>query len=367
MQYDFLIIGAGIHGNSIAFHLAKKGKRVCVLEKDSPSRHSSGVNAGGVRRLGRDLREVPLSLRSAELWYDLKKLIGIDGGFEAVDQIRIAENENELADCESNVRTLSDLGYTHEEIISAAELKKRLPDINCTLAGGIICKGDGFALPYQSTIGFFEAAQRAGATYHSNQEVRHLEKKDGLWHIKTQNHDFKASIVINCAGAWGADLAALIGDSLPLETIAPQIMVTQRLPYFLTPVLGLSGRVLSFKQMRNGTLIIGGGYRGKVRQAENRGIASLPTLAGLADTALDLFPHIKNVNIVRTWCGLEGKTPDGAPIIGPSLSHPDDFYHCFGFCAHGFQLGPACGEVVANILCGEENRIDISQLSASRF
>jgi sarcosine oxidase subunit beta len=105
-ESDVLVVGGGLHGSSSAFHMARRGARVTVLEADYVGRHSSGVNAGGVRTLGRPLPEIPLSLMSREIWHTLADTIGDDGGFVPSGQMKIAETEAELDECRERVALL---------------------------------------------------------------------------------------------------------------------------------------------------------------------------------------------------------------------------------------------------------------------
>ena len=111
---DVIIIGGGLHGCSAALHLARAGVKVIVLEKDHVARHASGVNAGGVRRLGRHLAEVPLSVASLELWKHIEDLVDDPCGFESAGQIKVAENDAELDRLKARVAELQALGFHHE-------------------------------------------------------------------------------------------------------------------------------------------------------------------------------------------------------------------------------------------------------------
>ena len=124
---DVIVIGGGLHGCSTALHLAMRGLKPLVIEKDYAGRHASGVNAGGVRQLARHLAEVPLSVASMELWERIGDLVDDDCGFESQGQVLVAENEAELAQCRARVDDLRLRGYTHEELIDRAELRRLVP------------------------------------------------------------------------------------------------------------------------------------------------------------------------------------------------------------------------------------------------
>src|SRR3981081_2953295 len=114
---DVIVIGGGLHGCSAALHLARAGVSVAVLEKDHVARHASGVNAGGVRTLGRHLAEVPLSVASLEMWHRIEELGDDRCGFESPGQVKVAEDEPGLASLRERVAQLNALGFHHEELI----------------------------------------------------------------------------------------------------------------------------------------------------------------------------------------------------------------------------------------------------------
>src|SRR5690554_299326 len=103
---DVIVIGGGIHGCSTALHLALRGLKPILIEKDHIGRHASGVNAGGVRQLARHLDEVPLSVASMELWEGIEDLVGDDCGFKSEGQVLVAESEAELTDFRARVKEL---------------------------------------------------------------------------------------------------------------------------------------------------------------------------------------------------------------------------------------------------------------------
>jgi sarcosine oxidase subunit beta len=365
-NYDALVVGAGLHGLSCALHLARAGLSVLALEKDHAGRHASGVNAGGVRRLGRHEAEIPLSLAAMEIWHRIEEEVGDACGFSECGQVKVAETESEAADLRHRVRRLRELGYDHEEWIEASELRHLVPGIAPHCAGAIVCRRDGAANPFRTVTAFRRAAVAAGAELKEGCEVTALTRVGSGWRIDTSAGAVNADHVVNCAGAWGNRIARQLDEPVPLCAEAPMLMITERLSPFLTPVLGAAGRVLSFKQFDNGTLLIGGGHRGRAEPDGNRTHLDFDGLRTSARTVGTLFPNLRDVRVVRCWAGIEGVMSDGLPVIGPS-SRAEGVYHAFGFSAHGFQLGPISGRIIADLILRGASRLPVEPFRIQRF
>src|SRR5690606_12150493 len=131
----------------------------------------------------------------------------------------------------------------------------------------------------------------------------------------------------------------MVGDDIPLDTRSSMMMVSERLSPFIKPVVSIMGRSLSFKQSDQGTHVIAGGLEGIPAPDKETSTARMRVLAKGARAATDLFPCVGTIRIVRVWAGLEAKTDDMLPVVGPSPNAPGVF-HAFGFSGHGFQLVP---------------------------
>lgn len=363
---DVIVVGGGIQGCSTALHLARRDVKVLLIEKDHAGRHASGVNAGGVRRLGRHPAEIPLSVVSMEIWHRIRDLVDDDCGFECHGQIKVAENETELAALQARADQVKLLGFDHEEIIGQDELRRLVPAIAPHCVGAMICRTDGAALPFRTVQAFKRQAEHCGARFREGVNVTGLVRDGNVWRVTTDHGDHEAPVVVNCAGAWADRIAESLGEPVPLEVIAPMLMITARMPRFVRPVLGAQGRTLSFKQYDNGTVLIGGGYRGRADRDSNRTDLDFTKLADNARTAAALFPIMATAQIVRAWAGIESRLPDDIPVIGPSSTSPGIF-HAFGFSAHGFQLGPAVGQVLAELVVTGRSNVPIDGLSITRF
>jgi sarcosine oxidase, subunit beta len=363
---DVIVIGGGLHGCSSALHLARRGVRVTVIEKDHVGRHASGVNAGGVRRLGRHLAEVPLSVAAMELWHRIGDLVDDDCGFESHGQVKVAENEVEFATLRARVDELTRLGFTHEEFIDQRELREVVPAVSDHCVGAIACRRDGAANPYRTTLAFKRKAESQGVRFIEGARVTGLTRTGAAWRVESGAGAHEAACIVNCAGAWADRIAAALGEPVPLEPIAPMLMITAALPPFIKPVVGAAGRPLSFKQFHNGTVLIGGGHRGRLDRETNRTDLDFAGLAQSARTVWDLFPIMRGAQIVRCWAGIEARMPDDIPVIGPS-STAEGVFHAFGFSAHGFALGPIVGAIIAELVTGGKTNLPIAPFRIDRF
>jgi glycine/D-amino acid oxidase-like deaminating enzyme len=363
---DVVIIGGGLHGCSAALHLARAGLRPLVLEKDYVGRHASGVNAGGVRRLGRHLAEIPLAVASLEMWKRIDDLVGDGCGFESHGQVKVAESEADLVQLRARVGQLAALGFHHEELVDRDELRALLPAVAPHCVGGLVSREDGAALPYRTTLAFRRAAERHGAVFLEGVRAREVKRSGALWQVAGDTGRFEAPRLLNTAGAWAGEIAAALGEAVPIEPVALMLMITAPAAPFVKPVVGATARPLSFKQYANGTVMIGGGVRGRAELATNRTVLDYLKLAGNARTACEIFPCMRGAQVVRAWAGIEGRMPDDIPVIGPSSTH-EDAWHAFGFSAHGFQLGPIVGAILADLMTKGSTGFPIEPFSIRRF
>jgi sarcosine oxidase subunit beta len=366
MKTEVLIIGGGLMGFSTALQLAMRGTRCLVLDKDSPGRHASGVNAGGLRRLNRHPAEIPLSVAAAEMWHDIEALVGSDCDARFPGQIRVAENAADMQALEERAALVRELGYDHEELIDQAELYRRVPALKPDCQGGLICRTDGYARPFHALDAFRRKACALGVGYRSSTRVDAIERHGEEWRVTTPRGTFRSTVLVNCAGAWAGHVTAALGEAAPVTPRAPMLMISERLPHFIDPVIGAASRKLSFKQMHNGTLLIGGAHLAELHINRQTTVMDWRKLAVSARTVLTLFPQLENVRIVRTWAGIEAFMPDHLPVIGSSTTAASA-YHAFGFSAHGFQLSPVIGKIMAQLILDGTSELPIEPFGMTRF
>jgi sarcosine oxidase, subunit beta len=207
---------------------------------------------------------------------------------------------------------------------------------------------------------------RAGAVFREGVAVTGLKRIGDAWAITTTEGSFSAPKVVNAAGAWADRIAAAVGEPVPLQVIAPMLMITSRVPAFIAPVVILRSRKLSFKQFPNGTVMIGGGHLARPLRDQNTSILDWVKLKESAKTVWDLFPVMRSTDIIRAWAGIEARMPDDIPVFGPSRS-AEGLFHQFGFSAHGFQLGPGAGATMAELVSTGRTNIPIQAFDIARF
>lgn len=364
---DVLIVGGGLHGCSAALHLAMRGASVTLVEKDYPGRHASGVNAGGVRSLGRHLAEVPLAIASMELWHRIEDLVDDDCGFESHGQVKLAESEADMETCRARAQELRQAGFDHEEVIGEDELRELVPAAAPHVVGGLVSRADGAALPFRTVQAFRNKAERLGAQIVEGVAVEQIRRQGRIFVARlSDGREFMAPVLINAAGAWAGRIARDFGEPVPMEAVAPMLMITERRSAFLRPVVGATSRTLSFKQFANGTVLIGGGYLGRADPDSNRTILDYAKLGANARTVRELFPVMHDARVVRAWAGIEARMADGIPVIGPSGTE-DGLFHSFGYSLHGFQLGPICGAIISELVSTGRTNLPVEPFAIGRF
>jgi sarcosine oxidase subunit beta len=347
--FDVAVIGGGLHGLSAALHLARARRRTVVIERSWVGRHASGATAAGVRTLGRDLAEVPISLEAMEMWHRIAALVGDDCGFHADGQIRVAEFDGQWPDLLQREARMRALGYAHEELVDAAELRRLVPAMSPHCVGALVARRDGAADPHRTIAAFRRTCEAAGVTIIEGCGVEAVERHGADWLLCAGTRRFAAAVVVNAGGAWAGKLAALFGDEIELGLKASMMIVTERLAPLLGPVVSVVGRALSFKQSDQGTLVIGGGLQGAADLDRQSSSVDFVTLAKGARAAVELFPMVGDARIARSWTGIEAKTRDLLPVIGASPNAPG-LVHVFGFSGHGFQLVPVVGAILCDLI-----------------
>ncbi len=364
--FDMAIIGGGLAGCSAALHARLKGASVLLLERGRCGGQASGVNYGGVRQQGRHPAELALARRSRAIWGDLENLIGTDCEFTATGHLKLARNDDDMAELIAHHLLLREHGI-HTLVLDADDLKIRFPYLSSRYAGGSFCAEDGQANPRLVAPAFARAARKLGADIRENCRVISAEpSRDGfLIRLDGDPTVVKARRLANTAGAWGSAIAAQFGDHINEVVMAPNMCVTEPIAPLIGPNLGVCGGGIYIRQTAHGSVIFGAGLGIADREhLRARPLAEVTMEAAAA--AITMVPQLRNVLLLRSWTGIEGRMPDGLPVVGPSPT-VEGLFHAFGFSGHGFQLGPAVGAVLAELCLDGHSPTSISGLAMNRL
>ena len=360
---DVAIIGGGIAGASAALFLRRRGLGVVLLERDLCGSRSSGVNYGGVRRQARPLNQLPLSQRAHGLWGRLRELIGIDGEYVRSGHLKLARSEADLAALEAYRELTRDSGLGLQ-MLSGAAFRTRCPWLGERAIGGSLCPDDGHANPRLVSPAFARSAQRLGADVREQTPVLEAGHDGQRFVLRAGGSlEVRSEFLLNCAGAWAGPIAAMFGEPVPLTAGHPAMTVTEPLPMFIDLNLGVEGGGIYARQVARGNCVIGGGdgYALDVSRAR----AGSGAILAILQQAGELLPALRHAHVIRSWSGTEGYLPDRQPVLGPSATTAG-LIHGFGFCGAGFQLGPAVGEVLAELVCDGRTSTPIAAFSIAR-
>ncbi len=361
---DVAIVGGGIMGTAAAFALRRMGIAVTLMERDACGARASGVNYGGVRRQGRPLSQLPLSVRSHGIWARLPELVGIDGEYVRSGHLKLARSESDLASLEDYRARTRDFGLGLR-MLSRDEVHRRFPWLGERIVGGSFCPEDGHANPRLVSPAFARAARNLGADIREHTAVEDIVHDGKRFVVRSKDGlEVCAPVLLNCAGAWARTIAQRFGEDVPMVSANPAMMVTDPMPPLISVSLGVEGGGLYARQVARGNCVIGGA-RGYPLD-EERSRAGHAAIASIVAQAAEIVPALRKTWIIRTWSGTEGYLPDRLPVLGPSATTPG-LFHAFGFSGAGFQVGPAVGEVLAELARDRESSTPIEAFSITRF
>jgi glycine/D-amino acid oxidase-like deaminating enzyme len=361
------IIGGGIMGTSIAFHLAEAGVRdIVVIERDTLGSGSSAKPLGGVRATFSDRGNIQLGQRSLETFERFHEVFKIDIGLQQVGYLFLCRIESELAALENATGVQNSLGcsarmVTPDEAVMISPLLRRE-----ALLGGSFSPRDGFADPAKVIEAYTEAARELGVAFYEHTEVLDVQKSAIAAHqIHTSRGVINLDALIIVAGAWSQKIGKMVGAYLPVEPVRRQIGITEPPPRPFPTVpftLDLS-TTLYFHNYRNAMLL------GISNADEEPGFCrefSYHWTTAFNQTAKIIAPSLAHLRLVGGWAGLYENTPDHNALIGKA-EHLDGVFYATGFSGHGFLQGPAVGEIIRDLYLGRESFMDPTPFSARRF
>ncbi|GAA1234871.1 FAD-binding oxidoreductase [Kitasatospora nipponensis] len=362
-----VIIGGGVMGTSIAYHLARAGVRdVVLVERDQLASGSTSKAAGGVRAQFSDVLNIQLGARSLEAFGRFGEEPGHDIGLRRVGYLFLLSTPEQVASFEAGVRLQNTLGVP-SRMLDAAEAQRLSPLISTEgLLAAAFSPDDGHCTPEAVVQGYADAARRHGAVIVRRCAVTGIETKGSdITAVLTSRGRIATSDVICTAGAWSAEVGAMAGVELPVQPLRRQIAVTGAVPGMSSDVPMTIDFDSSFYFHGEGPGVLLGmsdpeetpGFRTTVSDAW------LPRLhAAISRRA----PALLEAPVTGGWAGLYETTPDHNALIGEACG-PTRFLYATGFSGHGFLQAPAVGEVIRDLYLGREPFVDVSPLRAERF
>ncbi|MGW7575626.1 NAD(P)/FAD-dependent oxidoreductase [Streptomyces sp. NPDC054765] len=364
---DVVIVGGGVIGTSIAFHLAEAGvHNIVVIERGELGSGSSGKPIGGVRAQFSDPLNIALGSRSLRAWQDFGQRPGADVRLDGVGYLFLLTSDQQAADFEAGVRIQNSLGVP-SRMIGPREAQQLCPYLTTDgLVAAAYSPTDGHARPGLAVQGYARAAARAGVTFATHTTVTGLDTTgDRVTAVHTDHGRISCSTVICAAGAWSARLGAMAGVHLPVRPVRRQLAFTAPLapPSPRIPFTIDFASTAYFHNSDDG-LLFGLADPG---QAEGFDTTWTPEW-------LDLFraaarrraPALAEMETAGGWAGLYEVTPDHNALIGRAGA-PHNFLYATGFSGHGFLQAPAVGEIMRDIHLERTPFVDVTSFSADRF
>ena len=368
------VIGGGVVGASVAYHLARRGWRdVVILDRSpGPGHGSTGRATGGFRAQYGTPINVRLSLLARDKLRCFASETGVDPGYAPAGYLWLAADEGELNELRDGQRVQHAEGLHEAVELNQTEVGRVNPAISLDrIAGGMFCPSDGFIRPLALLEGYLAAAQRLGARVEWNVRVTGLScRSDGtVGAVLTSRGPIGVAAVVNAAGPWAAAVAKLAGVRLPVAPLRRQVAVT--VPCDLLP-----GNMPM-------TIYAGDGFHLRVRDGRVLLLRPTPGIRGrpfdvtvdpewvddIAAKAPQRVPVLRGVAIDRPacWAGLYEVSPDKHAILGAAPG-ADNFYLVNGSSGHGVMHAPALGQLLAELMSdGCASSLDTTVLRPSRF
>lgn len=364
---DAVIIGGGAMGTSVAYHLARAGvTAVTVLESGELGSGSSAKPLGGVRALFSTDANIALGARSLEAFRRFGTEVGVDIGLQQVGYLFAIRDAADVSALEEGVARQNAMGVP-SRLVGPAEAVRQCPLLSDSeLVAAVWSPEDGFARPADVVRGYAGVAAALGVEIRTGTAVLGIESAAGEALVRTADATYRTPVVICTAGAWSAQIGALVGVALPISPLRRQIG-------FTAPVAGRPDR-LPFTIDYSSTAYFhgsedGGLLLGWADPAEPAGFGrdvSSDWHGPLREALRRFAPTLADIPIVSGWAGLYEMTPDCNAIIGESDAG-FRFLYAAGFSGHGFLQAPAVGECVRDLYLGRPPVVDLGPFALERF
>src|SRR5581483_647194 len=412
---DVVVIGGGVIGVSAAYHLARKGHSVALIEKGHVGAEQSSRNWGWCRQQGRARAEIPLAREALRLWETMQEDAGVDTGFRRTGILFLTKDPQELAAWEQWAAIAREL-QVHSTVLSPAEVATRVPGNTDKWVGGLHTPSDGRAEPSMAVPALATGARKHGVTIHQECAARGLETQGGrVSTVVTEKGTIRTQSVLLAGGAWSSLFCRRHGIELPVGLVNATACRTTPAPEITSGALGTDLYCIRKRLDGGFTLALRG--RGTVEIAPDlfryartfwptyqhrraglrlsfgksffdqfmRGTRwpldapspfeaervrdpapDMSLVNGALASLIAAHPALKDLKIAEAWGGTIDCTPDTIPVISPVGAMPG-FFLATGFSGHGFGIGPAAGKLAADVVTGDTPLVDPAAYSHERL
>jgi len=363
-----VVIGGGVMGASVAYHLAARGvKDVVLLEKEEFfGQGATGRCAGGVRYQFATEVNIRLSLASLPILERFPEEMGQEIDYRKCGYLFLLNNDKDINKFRHNVELQNRLGV-QTEWLSGDEIRSRLPLMRLDdIQAGTFNAKDGLCDPHGVVMGYVNAAAKLGVQCLTGIEVIGINSHKGkIAEVQTNSGNISTPVVVNAAGPWAGLLGAMAGVEIPITPIRRQMLTTTPLPEIPAAFPFVIDFAQSLYFHREGDGLLTGMSNPVERPGYDQNVDPDFELVNL-EAASQRLPLLANAGLASHWAGLYEVTPDAHPIFGKTPV--EGFYLVAGFSGHGFMHGPVAGKLMAEIILdGEAKTVDVSMLDLARF
>lgn len=370
---DVVIIGGGIVGSSIAWHLTEAGcKNVLVIERESAQgKGSTGKSMGGVRAQFSTPVNIQMSLYSIPFYAAFDERLGHPAGYRPQGYLFAATKQSHLDYLRANFEKQTALGLKTARLLSAGEIRAMLPLLRSDdILGGSFCSTDGFVDPYSAMNGFMASAVEKGATLWKKTEVTGISQDaKGISGVETGRGHVATRIAVNAAGAWAAQVAKAAGVDLPVEPLRRMLVPSEPFEEFpqSAPMIIDMSNGFHFRPEGRGFLMAWNDPEETPGYKTDFEPSFVEKILVLAANRVPIFENLP-VNPKKAWAGLYEMSPDHHAILGPVAGVPG-FFLANGFSGHGVMHAPATGKILGDLILHGKTSIvsDVSILGFERF
>jgi sarcosine oxidase subunit beta len=364
---ECVVVGGGVIGVSCAFRLAEAGVDVLLLERDGLGGGSTAKAAGGIRSSFTSRANVELGLRGLAAYSAFSHDFGVEIDFRRDGYLYLLTDPADVSAIGHCAELQREYGV-RSHLLDPAEAKGVLPLLETDgIVAALWSPDDAKATPDAVVQGYARAARACGAKLCTGVEVTGIERDGGtLTGVHTAAGFVRTGAVVCAAGAWSGEIGALAGLDLPVRPFRRQVV-------FTGPVPGLPEAVPLTIEMPSAFYFHREGPGLAMSFCEDDGFPGFATryepgewLPRLAELAGRRIPAVLDAGVRTAWAGLYEVTPDRNQIIGESVLL-SRFFYATGFSGHGFQMGPATGELIRDLYLGRPTSVDIAGLDVRRF